>query len=370
MVGNFLSAVSGNKAVCEELAEKLQDEGWSVLTTSRRPGRLARLLDMVSVAWGRRRDYAVAQVDLFSGLSFGWAEAVCWVLRRARKPYVLTLHGGNLPHFARRWPGRVRRLLMSAGAVTTPSPYLLEGLGSYREDLRLLPNPLDLSAYSFRVRDHARPTFIWLRAFHEIYNAPLAVKALGLLAAEFPDARLTMVGPDRRDGSLQETEREAARLGMTERVTLQGGVAKSEVPRRLEQGDIFLNTTNIDNTPVSVLEAMACGMCVVSTNVGGIPYLLEDDTNALLVPAGDPRAMADAIRRILTEPGLSARLSRNARRTVEGFDWSAILPRWEGLLAEVARSSGGAPISRTAPAATRVERADERSCADAENRDD
>ncbi|RIK26321.1 MAG: glycosyl transferase family 1, partial [Chloroflexi bacterium] len=115
------------------------------------------------------------------------------------------------------------------------------------------------------------------------------------------------------------------------------GVPKEEVPAWLQRGDIFLNTTNVDNTPVSVIEAMACGLCVVRTNVGGIPYLLDHEQDALLVPPNDPDAMADAVRRILTEPGLAERLSRNARRKAEQFDWETILPQWERLLTEVAQ---------------------------------
>ena len=77
---------------------------------------------------------------------------------------------------------------------------------------------------------------------------------------------------------------------------------------------------------------MACGLCVVSTNVGGLPDLLEDQGNALLVPPGDSRAMASAVRRVLLDPALAARLSRAARRKVQGFDWSVVMPKWEMAL--------------------------------------
>jgi glycosyltransferase involved in cell wall biosynthesis len=107
----------------------------------------------------------------------------------------------------------------------------------------------------------------------------------------------------------------------------------------MNKGDIFLNTTHVDNTPVSVLEAMACGLCVVSTNVGGIPYLLEDEYDDLLVTSDDPVAMTTAVRRLLIEPGLAPRLSRNARQKAEQFDWSNILPQWEALLTSVGNGS-------------------------------
>jgi glycosyltransferase involved in cell wall biosynthesis len=85
---------------------------------------------------------------------------------------------------------------------------------------------------------------------------------------------------------------------------------------------------------------MACGLGVVSTNVGGIPYLLNDEEDALLVPPSDPEAMAAAVRRILTEPGLAVRLSQNARHTVEHFDWSVVLLQWEALFSDVVNQHG------------------------------
>jgi len=206
----------------------------------------------------------------------------------------------------------------------------------YRQDIVLLPNPLDLTKYPFRRRQHPTPNLVWLRAFHDIYNPSLAVRVVALLAKDFPTVRLVMMGPNKGDGSRESMKDLALKLGVVDRVTCTGPVPKDEIPHRLHQGDIFLNTTRVDNTPVSVLEAMACGLCIISTNVGGIPYILEDEYDALLVAADDHAAMAKAVQRLLTEDGLAERLSGNARRRVEQFDWSNILPRWERLFTGVA----------------------------------
>lgn len=336
LVGSFLSAHGGSRQVCEELAPRLSAAGLPVLTTSSKPGKLARLADMTATSWRQRHRYQAAQVDVFSGPAFVWAEAVCWTLRRARKPYILTLHGGGLPQFFRRWPGRAKALLGSAAAVTVPSNFLLEQLRAYRPDMLLLPNALELDRYAFRHRAEPRPHLTWLRAFHPLYNPQLAVRAAAALTAEFPALRLAMTGPDKGEGALEQTRALCASLGLDGRVTFAGGLPKHEVPAAIGAGDIYLNTTNADNTPVTVLEAMATGACVVSTRVGGVPYLVEDGTEALLVPPEDPAAMAAAIRRILTEPGLAARLSLAGRRKAEQFDWSTVLPRWLSLFSQVA----------------------------------
>ena len=336
LVGNFLSATAGTRSVCENLARQLSASGWTVMTISRRRRTRARLFDVVITVRRTRHRYAVAHVDVYSGLAFLWAEVACWTLRKAGKPYVLTLHGGNLPGFSRRWPARVRHLLASATAVTTPSRYLQEQMRPYRDDLRLLPNPLDVSNYRFRLRAQPRPCLVWLRAFHEIYNPSLAPRVVALLAKEFPDINLIMVGPDKGDGSLQAMRQVAKELGVAHHIDLPGGVPHEQVPIWMNKGDIFLNTTNVDNMPVSVLEAMACGLCVISTSVGGIPYLLEHEQDALLIPRDDSVAMAAAVRRVLTQPGFAERLSRRARTRAEQFGWSAVLPQWELLLNAVA----------------------------------
>jgi glycosyltransferase involved in cell wall biosynthesis len=161
---------------------------------------------------------------------------------------------------------------------------------------------------------------------------------LSLLAGEFPDIHLTMIGPDKGDGSAQAAWRTARELKIEDRVNFKGAVPKPEVPEWLNRGDIFLNTTNVDNMPVSMLEAMACGLCVVSTNVGGIPYLVNHQQDALLVPPDDAEPMASAVKRILTEPELAVSLSKHGRLKTEQLDWAVVIKRWERVLSDVLAS--------------------------------
>ena len=337
LVGNHLSRHVATRTVGEELAERLGQAGFSVTTASDRRPRLWRLLDMQRAIWRGR--YDVAQIDVYSGAAFRWAEAAGFSLRQRRVPFVLTLHGGLLPEFATRHPRRVKRLLERAAAVTTPSRFLLEAFEAIREDLVLLPNPLDLERYPFTERQRPSPNLVWLRAFHRVYRPELAVETLARLLPAHPAARLLMVGPDKDDGSLEETRRAISRHGLEERVEITGAVPKSAVPFYLDRGDVFLNTSDVDNAPVSVVEAMACGLAVVSTDAGGIPHLLRDGEDALIVPRGDADALARAVDCLLSAPGLAARLSRQARETAAERDWSRVLPRWEALLREVAARS-------------------------------
>jgi glycosyltransferase involved in cell wall biosynthesis len=333
-VGNFLSATL-NRTYSEELADRLEARGWRIIRTSAQVPRDKRLADMLWTTWNRRREYELAHVDVFSGAAFAWAEATCLLLRALRKPYVLTLRGGNLPAFAARWPRRVRALLRSAAAVTAPSKYLLEHLDASRRDTIVLPNAVDTAAYGFRPRVEAAPRLVWMRAFHAIYNPVMAIDVLAKLTEKWPTTTLDMIGPD-KDGSLARVEQRARALRIHGRLNLVGQIPKSQVARHLASADVFINTTDIDNTPVSVLEAMAAGLCVVSTSVGGIPFMLTSERDALLVPPRDVTAMAAALERILEEPDLAERLSRTGHETALRCDWSQILTRWEATFESLA----------------------------------
>jgi glycosyltransferase involved in cell wall biosynthesis len=163
----------------------------------------------------------------------------------------------------------------------------------------------------------------------------MAVKMMVALRASLPEIQLTMIGPDKDDGSLTETRKWVEQSGLENAITIISGIPKNQVPSYLSQADIFINTTNIDNTPISVMEAMACGLCVVSTNVGGISYLLEDRKDALLVLPDDWQGMADAIKLLYSQSGLASLLAQNARNKVGQFDWSVVFPQWENLFLEL-----------------------------------
>jgi glycosyltransferase involved in cell wall biosynthesis len=337
-VGTFLSARGLNRSYCEDLADRLVARGWRVTRTSTELARGARLYDMLRTTWARRDDYDVAVIDVYSGAAFVWAEVVSFALRRLGKPYVLTLHGGNLPDFAARSPRRVRRLLGSARAVTAPSAFMQVQMRGYRADITVVPNAVDAEALAFVARTAVRPRLIWVRAFHAIYNPSLAIDVLAALARRFPEVRLTMIGPDKADGTRAAVVARAQALGVTDRLVLLGRVPRAEIAHQLAAADVFVNTTDVDNTPLSVLEAMAIGLCVVTTSVGGLPYLVVDERSALLVPPRDPAAMARAVERVLCEPALAERISRGARARANEHDWAPVLDRWSHTLrAAVAR---------------------------------
>ncbi|MEL7625983.1 MAG: glycosyltransferase family 4 protein [Anaerolineaceae bacterium] len=334
-IGNFLPAPRHNKNVWHFLAEKLAETGWSVITTSNEEHQLLRLVDMLLTIWRERRSYQVAHIDVFSGKAFIFAQLSTILLKWLKKPIILTLHGGGLPEFADKHHDSVNKVLMCADAVVTPSAYLQADFIQIRPDIILIPNPINTAEAIYRERKEAAPRLIWVRAFHQIYNPSMAVRVLYELQNEFPQIHLYMLGPDKGDGSLEEVLMLSDELGVRSKLQVLGHVPHDKVSHWLNMADIFINTSNYDNAPSSLLEAMANGLCVVTTNVGGIPSMASDGVEAMLVEPKDFQAMASAITKILRDPSFANHLSANARRKAEQYNWTVILPQWERLLSSV-----------------------------------
>lgn len=336
LIGNFLSESTGSKGISEEIATWVRrSSDWQILTTSSYCGKMRRLLDIVTTIVQYRNMYDIVNIEVYSGLAFVWAELSAQLLSWLQKPFILALHGGGLPRFAERFPRRVRRLLSSAYAVTTPSCYVRLALRSLRNDILYLPNGLDVERYPYKLRAAPGPNLCWLRAFHEIYNPTLAIEVVIRLQKTFPNVHLTMIGPDKKDGSYEQTLQLIQVNHLEEHVDFIGAVAKDEVPGWLEKYDVFINTTRLESFGVAVMEAGAMGLPIVTTDAGELPYLWSNEQDALLVFPNDADAMAQAVQRILTEPGLAEKLSRNARRNAEKFDWSMILPQWVRLVNQI-----------------------------------
>jgi glycosyltransferase involved in cell wall biosynthesis len=185
--------------------------------------------------------------------------------------------------------------------------------------------------YPFQQRIHLSPDLLWVRSFHELYNPEMAIRVLHRLTEQYPESTLTMVGPD-KDGSLQKCKDLVQELGLGKQISFTGMMPKAEWIKLSATKSVFINTTNFDNLPVSVIEAMALGMPVISTNVGGIPYLINDGMDGLLVGVGDEDSMYNAILELFGNSAKTAAISMAARQKAEQYNWTQIKSKWNNLL--------------------------------------
>ena len=279
------------------------EAGYETLAISASLNRYARLADITTTLIRRRHDIDITLIDVYSGQAFVIADVASAISRRIGCNTILTLHGGNLPAFIQRFPRWTRRVLSRAHALVAPSQYLADAVKAIGLTASIIPNAIDLDNYSYRHRERVQPRLFWMRSFHPIYNPALALKVVAALRVDYRDATLVMAGQDK--GLQSKMQRFARELGIADAVHFAGFLDRTGKARAGSATDIYLNTSCIDNMPVAVLEAAAMGLPVVATRVGGLPYLVRDDENGLLVPDDDAPAMIDAIRRLLNEPGIS-----------------------------------------------------------------
>lgn len=329
-IGNKLSKHGFTPTSIETLGVFFEKEGYQVLYASEKKNQLIRFLDMgfSVIKYRKKVDYVI--IDTYSTFSFWYVLFVSQLCRLFQLRYIPILHGGNLPHRLDRNPKLARLIFNHAYQNVAPSGYLLEAFRKRNfPNLVFIPNTIDLSNYPYlKQRDTHVPKLLWVRSFATLYHPKMAIDVLKKVQEQYPTAQLCMVGPD-KDGSLEETRKYAEQQKVE--VTFTGRLSKSEWVALSKDYNTFINTTNFDNTPVSVIEAMSLGLPVVTTNVGGIPFLLENRKTALLVEANAVNKMVEGIEELTTNQNLRTTLVQNGREYVEHFDWQAVKHHWATL---------------------------------------
>jgi glycosyltransferase involved in cell wall biosynthesis len=329
-IGNKLSRHGMTVTSIETLGMLLENEGYNLFYASSKRNKPLRLFDMLyqTIKCRKRVDYVL--IDTYSTYNFWYAFSVSQLCRLLKIKYIPKLHGGDLPHRLIKNPRLCRMIFKNAYRNVAPSAYLLNAFKDRGfAEILYIPNTIELQKYPFKTREHMRPKLLWVRSFTSIYNPEMALKVFHEMKKEFPHSELCMVGPD-KDGTLNKVQEMAKQMQLD--VTFTGKLSKPEWVRLSAEYDIFINTTHFDNTPVSVIEAIALGLPVVSTNVGGISYLLEDKKTALLVNDNDVNGMVCCLKEIMSNQPLRDGLVNNALALVQAFDWEKVKSKWEEVL--------------------------------------
>ncbi len=328
-VGNALSQRSKNLTSVEILSVRLKQFS-KVKIASSKQNKLLRILDMVLLLLKNVSNTDYVLIDTYSTVNFYYALIVSQISRMLRINYIPILHGGNLEKRLIQNPRMSKMIFNNAYRLVSPSHFLKETFKNYGyQNVEYIPNTIEIGDFEFLNRDVDIIKLFWLRSFSKIYNPTLAVLILDSLIKKGYNTELCMVGPD-NDGSLKEVKKLVKQLDLNVRFT--GKLSKKEWIELSKDYNVFINTTDFDNTPVSVIEAMALGLPIVSTDVGGLPYLISHNEDGLLVPPNDVDAMLNAIIKLKEDQNLKNKLVINARKKVEKFDWKQVKVKWETLL--------------------------------------
>lgn len=248
------------------------------------------------------------------------------------KRSILNYRSGEAEDHLQNWRLTARPIMRLADVIVVPSGYLVDLFARFNLPATAIYNLVELDRFSYRERRPLKPVFLTSRLLEPLYNVGCVLRAFALIQKEYPEAELTVAA----DGWMRpELEQLAADLKL-KATRFIGRVPFDQMPEMYDAADIYLTATNLDNMPASITECMACGVPVVTTDAGGIPYIVKHEESCLMIPKDDHVAMAEAAIRLLRDNDLAVRLTQRARADSAKFTWNAVRAEWIKLYQKLA----------------------------------
>lgn len=330
-IGNNLAKKTNYFSAMEMLASGLKKNNFQVTLSSDKKNKILRILEMCFIVFKNRKTSDVVLIDTFSTVNFYYALTISQLCRLLGLKYIPILHGGNLPYRLKKNPNLSKLLFKNSYTNVSPSKYLKSEFERYGFKIEYIPNAISIDEYKFKFRKFYRPKLLWVRAFDKTYNPKMAIEVVKDLIHEYKNIVLCMVGPF-KDPTIDDVKRLIEDYNLQDNIKITGVLPKVKWHQLSIDYDIFINTTTIDNMPVSVIEAMALGLPVISTRVGGIPYLIDDGVDGFLVENNNAKELANQIRNLINNPEIGQRAALNARKKVENYDTLNTMTEWTKLL--------------------------------------
>jgi glycosyltransferase involved in cell wall biosynthesis len=243
--------------------------------------------------------------------------------RLFRKRIILNYRGGDAARFLERYGWIAKPFFRLAHCVTAPSGFLAQVIQSMSSiPVSIVPNIVDFSRFQYRERNPIRPRMLVTRHLEPLYGVDIVLDAFRQIQARRPDASLWIAGT----GSQERDLRNLVSKWNLRNVRFLGHIDHRHLPAVYNDCDILINGSRSDNFPGSLMEGSAAGLVVVSTKAGGIPFIFEDEKNALLADIGDAHGLASCVDRILADPSFASRLIHAGRPLCGQCDWVNVRP--------------------------------------------
>lgn len=253
-----------------------------------------------------------------------------WIAKLLNIPSVINYHGGEADTFFSKSIKVIRPTMLASAKVIVPSNFLVEIFNKYNIETNIVPNAIDLSVFnqSGKSAQQDKLNILVARNLELIYDNETAIKAFHLIKVKYPYATLTVAGTGPEKNNLQ---RLVAKLDLSDAVNFVGRVDRYTMADLFKQSQVMINPSTADNMPISILESLASGVPVVTTNVGGIPHLVENEQTAMMVQPKDHVAMSDAIIKLVQDTALRDKLIKNGIDMVKKFTWSSVSVLWDDV---------------------------------------
>lgn len=327
-IGSHLSKQKGTKSASENVAYLLKDD-YKIKLSSQKSNLFFRLLDIVKDSLFY--NYDLMHIDIYSGKALIYANIASKIAKFRNKKIIMNLHGGRLAELLESNSDKLN-LLNSANKLLSPSLFLTEYFNKNAFYVENLPNYVNNKFFPYKRENIKKYSLLWIRAFNDIYQPELTIKIVNILKEKYPNIHLTMIGPDK--GYQKSSEELIKKLNLKNHVSILGKLANEELYKYFHVHQIYLNTTLYESFGLAVLEAASCGIPIVSTNVGELPYIWKDNKE-ILFSDSDENKFVEKIVSIFENKELETKLSKNARDKSEQFNKKNIKEKWIKVLNEV-----------------------------------
>lgn len=276
--------------------------------------------------------YDVAHIFSASYYSFLLAPTPAVLIAKLfGKKTILNYRSGEAADHLQTWKRSAIPTVRLFDAVVSPSGYLVDVFAGFGLKSQAIFNFVNTERYRFRERKPLRPVFLSNRNFESHYNIGCTLRSFAMIQKNIPEARILVVGDGVEKAKLHQLAEE---LNLRN-IEFLGAVPPEKMPEIYERADIYLNSPNIDNMPNSVIEAFSCGLLVISTNAGGIPYIVENEKTGLLVEINDHAALARAAMKILESDESAQKIIAEARRECVKYTWENVRGEWLKIYQEL-----------------------------------
>lgn len=323
-IGNYLSKTRGSKGVVETIVNQIDNPKLIFRLCSKFENKFLRLFHFFWSLFFTK--YDEIYVDIYSGQAFFITKLAVLASKIRGKKIIGTLHGGAIKEYDQKNNNIVTKTIKKIDKLQSPSKFLIHYFKKNYLNVNYLPNPIILNYFKYDRSNVTDNSILWVRAFDKIYNPSLAIRIVNELKKDVPDVKLTMIGPDR--GLLKECLQLIDILDLKNNIKILGKIPHGELPLYYQTHDIFLNTTSYESFGNALVEAAACGIPIISTSVGEIPYSWEHKKNIILINSFEAKAFSGVIGDLMQNHHLKSNLSLLARKKAEQYDISKIIPLW------------------------------------------
>jgi len=255
-----------------------------------------------------------------------------FIARLFGKKTILHYHTGEAETHLKNWKLTAKSTMKRFDKIVVPSQFLVDIFARFDLKAKAIFNFVEGEKFAFRERNPLKPVFLSNRNFEAHYRVGDVLRAFRLIQNRFPEARLLIAG----GGSEEKKIKKLAGELKLENAEFLGRIENEAMPKIYDKADIYLNSSIVDNMPLSIIEAFSCGLAVVSTDAGGIPYICENGETALLVGKNDYESLASEAIRLLEDDELARKIIANARRECVKYSPENIRVEWSKLYQDLA----------------------------------